>query len=95
MVKKLLLKDTPIRDTVEGNTARQTKGFLASDLAGMAGQAQDNFFRHCLDGAGDVHMAAIDFAFGQTGWTTEQCVKPGVRHRNAAQKVEVIQIKPK
>ena len=53
-------QEAPVGHAIERHAARQAKMLFAGQFPRVAGQAQHDFLRHGLDGAGGVHVALLD-----------------------------------
>src|SRR5882724_11820718 len=84
-VEKLFAKNHAVSDAIERHATREAKVPLSSNLPRVSGQAKHDFFGHRLDGAGDVHVARLNGAIGQTGRTAQKAMEPLVGHADAAQ----------
>ena len=89
-VEDSLPENLPVGHAVEGDAPGQTQVPLPRDLPGVAGDLEHDLLGHVLDGAGDVHLAPGDGAFGITGRTAEQFAEPPVGHGESGEIVEVV-----
>ena len=88
------MENDSVRDAVERDATSHAQIFLARDFAGVPRQPHQDFLRHHLDRARHVHVPLLHRRFRPARRAAKETMKLFIRHRRAAQKIEVVQVQP-